>query len=389
VPEATRPPQLAACLIVRDEAARLPDCLAGLRGVVDRVHVLDTGSVDATVRVATGLGARVRRGTWSDDFAAARTAALAGWRSEWVLSVDADNRVVADPAALRAALAGTDADVLLVDVDNEHDRLGYTHREGRLFRPGAVRWVGRVHERLVGVDRPARVAVLPREVLYLRHDGYADPAVRAGKALRNVRLGRIEVDELIALGTRADPAVLATALLDLGRSLVAAGRRQDAVDTFETLRELFPGTREWLEATDFLARLLLGAGMDEVCVILAAQLRAVGAAPMYCDWLQAQALAQLGDPETAWRLISGVTEVVDTGGRRYHPSTLAEVRTMVGRLRAAYRAGVPVSAPAPAAGRAPLAGSAPPAGSAPLPGSAPVAGTDPAAPADRAAAAAG
>ena len=125
---------------------------------------------------------------------------------------------------------------------------------------------------------------------------------------------------------------IATTLLDLGRSLVGAGHRQQAVDTFEVLREFCPGTPQWLEGTDFLARLVLSAGLDEVCLVLVEQLRAAGAPAPYCDWLAAQALAQLGDVPAAARLLDGVTEVVDTAGRRQDPAALRELRELVGRL---------------------------------------------------------
>jgi predicted exporter len=81
----------------------------------------------------------------------------------------------------------------------------------------------------------------------LRHLGYADPVIRAAKGRRNVLLAQESMDELVADGDQADQAQVARTLLDLGRSLVAAGRRQAAVDTFEMLCELFAGTREWLD----------------------------------------------------------------------------------------------------------------------------------------------
>jgi hypothetical protein len=327
-------PFLAAALIVRDESANLPACLGSLAWVVDVVHVHDTGSVDDTPSLAAGLGAQVTHGRWDDDFGAARNAAEEGWTASWILSVDADHRcVVADPARLRALLAATDADVCRIEIDNEHDELPYTHREARLYRAGRVRWSGRVHERLVTAsgDRP-RVADLPRDVIVLNHTGYARPRERVAKAVRNAALARRALTEVSA------PEQVARTLLDLGRSLVGAGLRQDAVDVFEEIRRLFPGTPEWLQATDFLARLVLAAGMDDICVALVEQLRAAGAPRPYCDWLAAQALAQLGDVATAAALLDGITEVVDTAGRRPDPRVLAELRDLVERLSAASSA---------------------------------------------------
>jgi hypothetical protein len=324
-------PFLVACLIVRDEASELAGCLGSLTGLVDEVRVYDTGSVDGTAQIAAELGAVVTLGRWTDDFGAARNAALEGWSALWVLSVDADQRYTGEPGRLRELLARSRADVVEVEVDNAHDELAYTNTAAHLFRPAAVRWQGRVHERLVGVDgRPPAVEAAPREAIALRHGGYARPDVRAVKASRNAALAQRALEELA--GRAEDRPLIARTLLDLGRSLIGAGRRQEAVDTLEMLRDLFPGTPEWLQGTDFLARLLLAGGLDEVCLALVDQLRAAGAAPAYCDWLAAQALAQLGDVAGATRLLDGVTEVVDTAGRRQDPRALRELRRLLAAL---------------------------------------------------------
>lgn len=331
-------PLLGAALIVRDEAEALPDCLASLDGVVDEVHVHDTGSVDGTPAVAERYGATVTYGAWNGDFAEARNAAVAGWRTRWVLAIDADHRYTGDPAQLRAMLTDCPADVVRIDIDNAHDELPYTHGEARIYRPDTARWLGRVHEKLVAANGlQLRTVLAPPSAITLDHIGYAEPALRMAKAVRNAELARKALDELAATGS--DSGLIASTLLDLGRSLVGSGRRQEAVDTFEALRELFPGTPQWLEATDFLARLTLASGMDDVCLVLVRQLRDAGASGTYCDWLAAQALAQLGDVVTAAGLLAEVTEVVDTAGRRYDRRTLDELRILMSELSSASHRG--------------------------------------------------
>src|SRR4051812_36682681 len=90
--------RIAAVLVVRDESVLLPDCLASLTGVVDQVVVHDTGSADDTVALALAAGAVVHQGYWDDDFGRARNVGLELADAEWVLVVDADERVRADPA---------------------------------------------------------------------------------------------------------------------------------------------------------------------------------------------------------------------------------------------------------------------------------------------------
>src|SRR5579864_7403545 len=98
-------PSVTLCMIVRDEEAVLADCLASARDAVDDIVVVDTGSMDATRRIATDAGARVFDFAWCNDFAAARNEALRHARGDWVLVLDADERLAPGNAAkLRGAL---------------------------------------------------------------------------------------------------------------------------------------------------------------------------------------------------------------------------------------------------------------------------------------------
>ena len=55
--------------------------------------VADTGSTDATPEVAEKHGARMIHIPWENDFASARNEALAAVTADWVLSLDADERL--------------------------------------------------------------------------------------------------------------------------------------------------------------------------------------------------------------------------------------------------------------------------------------------------------
>ena len=329
---------LAATMIVKNEEAVLARCLTSLQGIVDEIHVHDTGSTDATPDIAAEFGAVVTHGPWTGDFAAARNAALEGCTADWALVVDADDQVVADAAALREVLANTGAGVLQAEVHNIREYASESaFLSGRVFRPRWAMWKGKVHEQLVGRTKSLRVESVPSHVLHVRHSGYLSTTDARARSERNVGIAQAQLDELVAQGPAADPVLLARTILDLGRSQVGAGRRQDAVDAFETVRELFPGTPEWVRATDFLARQVLVADMPDVCLVLSDQLRAAGTPAMYCDWLAAQALARLGETETARQLLAGVTEVVDTTGLRHEPAALRELKELVDALATTAR----------------------------------------------------
>lgn len=99
-------PKLSLCMIVRNEAERLPHCLESVRDLVDEMVVLDTGSTDETVAIAQSFGATVGSYGWNDDFAAARNVALEQVSGDWVLVLDADE-ILIDAAipAIRQSIA--------------------------------------------------------------------------------------------------------------------------------------------------------------------------------------------------------------------------------------------------------------------------------------------
>lgn len=102
--------KLSLCMIVKDEEEALPQCLESVQEIVDEIVVVDTGSTDRTIEVASHYGARVYSFTWGNDFAAARNESLRYVRSEWVLVLDADE--VLQPGAgsrLKQAIEQEDA----------------------------------------------------------------------------------------------------------------------------------------------------------------------------------------------------------------------------------------------------------------------------------------
>jgi glycosyltransferase involved in cell wall biosynthesis len=82
---------VSACLIVRDEEQRLPAALASV-AFCNEIVVVDSGSRDRTVELARAAGATVVENPWP-GFGAQRNVAIDNATGEWVLEVDADERV--------------------------------------------------------------------------------------------------------------------------------------------------------------------------------------------------------------------------------------------------------------------------------------------------------
>lgn len=98
-------PGISACIVAMNEEDRIADCLASV-DFCEEVVVVDSHSSDATREVAARHGARVVERDWP-GFAEQKEFAVRAARHEWVLCLDADERV--SPALRREILALRDA----------------------------------------------------------------------------------------------------------------------------------------------------------------------------------------------------------------------------------------------------------------------------------------
>jgi glycosyltransferase involved in cell wall biosynthesis len=150
-------PRLSALVVAHDEERNLPDCLTALRFADEIVVVLDR-CTDKSKAIAEGFGARTVEGAWPLE-GDRRNTGIAACSGDWILEVDADERV---PAALaeeaRRKIATATPGHFLVPFDNYVGgrlvRYGWGASWGvsaapRLFSKGAKRWGNqRIHPSL-------------------------------------------------------------------------------------------------------------------------------------------------------------------------------------------------------------------------------------------------
>lgn len=307
---ARRPVRLTVCLIARDEEEMLPDCLDSIAEVADEVVLVDTGSKDRTCAIARDRGARVFSHIWRDDFSAARNEALQHARGDWVLMVDADERLRPEDApALRAFLQRGAADYAHVAIDSITSGESLATRAIRLFRnyPG-LRYVGRVHEQIlpalqdVGKRFPLREGEAP---VRLRHLGY-DTAVftRRNKAERNRALVEAEVK---------DNPENAYARLKQGELLFGQGRFAEAArDIEEAWLQTWAavdagGSRHLLEEPATLrAACAVGEGSYETALESVQRFHEVLSPTANTSYLEGVALWALGRPGARERILAAI-----------------------------------------------------------------------------------
>lgn len=150
---------LAVAIIARDEAQNLRELLPTLDWADEVAVLVDAASQDDTAEVARQHGARVAQRAF-DNFAAQRNAAVELCQSDWILSLDADERL--SPALsdeIRAVVQGGSSVAFRVRIEScifgRRVRFGGTQndRPVRLFRRGFAHWRGDVHETLLVVGQ--------------------------------------------------------------------------------------------------------------------------------------------------------------------------------------------------------------------------------------------
>ncbi|WP_103670870.1 glycosyltransferase [Pseudanabaena sp. BC1403] len=176
---------LSACLIVKNEEQRLPQCLESLRSLADEIIIVDTGSSDHTVAIAKKYQARVFHFEWCDDFSQARNYAIAQVKGKWILVIDADEVLEqSEIATLQEVMQREDClavNLLRSEIDAKQAPYSLVLR---LFRNHpAIKFTGFYHE---SIDQSVVALqaqepdwqVLNVEVPVLLHYGYTDSEIQ-------------------------------------------------------------------------------------------------------------------------------------------------------------------------------------------------------------------
>ena len=84
---------LAILILTKNEEDNIVDVVRNAKTCTDEVVIIDSGSTDRTVELAEQEGAKVAFRAWDGDFSAQRNFALSQTEADWVLYVDADERI--------------------------------------------------------------------------------------------------------------------------------------------------------------------------------------------------------------------------------------------------------------------------------------------------------
>lgn len=148
---------ITVVILTKNEERNIVDVIENAHKVSDEVLIIDSGSTDKTVELAKDNGAKVVYRAWDNDFSAQRNFALEYVQTEWVLYLDADERINDELAEdIKEELKNPRK--AMFRFVRRNSAFGKDFKYGvlgpdsvvRMFPKDLVEWQGKVHESPVG-----------------------------------------------------------------------------------------------------------------------------------------------------------------------------------------------------------------------------------------------
>lgn len=220
---------ISLCMIVKDEERTLERCLESVKGIVDEIVIVDTGSTDRTVEIASQYTTKIFSFEWNDDFSDARNFAAQFATGDYILTLDADEYL--DSASKHLLLEPLTADYYFLRIRNIiRNGIVDTHSFIRMYsRFKGFIYQGAIHEQINFTDFPK---TSPGALsVYIIHDGYEKSIIEnKNKHGRNMRIIEEEL--------RRKPT--AFGYFNLGNQYKSIGEMDKAVIAYSTSYGLDP-----------------------------------------------------------------------------------------------------------------------------------------------------
>jgi len=193
-------PSLGVVMIVKNEEKNLGNILGDISTFADEIVVVDTGSTDRTREIAESFGVRLGHFTWCDDFSAARNASIDLATADYLLWLDADDRIYEDSQkkllTLKQELDPARNKAYYLKIHN----VAFDHAEDTLANQmrifpniRQIRFEGRIHEQVL--PSLARNGIITEFLdITIHHTGYPDGETSAKKGQRNLGIQLKELE---------------------------------------------------------------------------------------------------------------------------------------------------------------------------------------------------
>jgi len=178
---------LSVCMIVKNEADFLQECLESIKDIAYEIIIIDTGSSDETLEIAKKYTSKVYNFEWTKDFSKARNESLKYASGDWILYIDGDEKInsqslnslkqaINDPTKLSYLLAIKN---YYESENNLESSYFYTYRLFRNFPQ--IKFTGQLHEQIIDslleVQKIEKLDFAESNIL-IEHFGYTKKGIK-------------------------------------------------------------------------------------------------------------------------------------------------------------------------------------------------------------------
>lgn len=191
---------ISVCLIAKNEEKNIKNCLRLLRKFDWEIIVVDTGSTDRTVEIASCYADKILHYTWTQDFSAARNYSIEQAAHDLILVIDCDETLMEIDIETILTLAQKHPQHIgLLSRQNHYELNGtdsvYVDSVERLFSRKYYHYSGIIHEQVVPKDPTMQEQGTYNIPLTLDHCGYnGSEEELLDKAQRNIELLQIDLE---------------------------------------------------------------------------------------------------------------------------------------------------------------------------------------------------
>lgn len=220
--------KISLCMIVKNEEEFLEKNLRSASHYVEDLVVVDTGSTDCTKEIAMKYTQKIYDFSWCNDFSAARNFSLEKASYDWVLVLDADEKIIDFDVrnVQKLIIANNPVVGRIKRINILSDATGERHlseRISRFFNRQLYHYEGIIHEQIVNINRNPHQTV-PLKIT-VEHLGYTQEVIsRTAKISRNLTL----LEQ--ALSEAPEDTYL---LYQLGKSYYLAKNYNEAIQCFK------------------------------------------------------------------------------------------------------------------------------------------------------------
>ncbi len=153
---------ISACIVTKNHAKYIKQCLLSVQNITDEIIIVDLGSNDGTIKIAESFGAKIFNYKWSNNISIHKNQAIKHAVGDWVLFIDAEEKLVLqDVTSINMFKSKL---YKLPKIYNAIVMQHHTHtiwHTARLFRRKNIQYHGVVHPQPKIIQAPPKTIYYP------------------------------------------------------------------------------------------------------------------------------------------------------------------------------------------------------------------------------------